>query len=101
MFLTMYFLMALSFGTRAAEFSQRTNLTCPRPFLFRPLFRRFLVILMSNPNSETFELVELLGEMWAVISGSRGILLFFAFYSFIFFLVFGKCHRDKTIFVYL
>merc|ERR1711970_983649 len=44
---------ALSLGTRAAEFSQRTKRTCPRPFLLRPLFRRFKQIrvsLLDNRN---------------------------------------------------
>lgn len=37
------FLMALSLGTHLAQFVQRTGLTWPRPFLLRPLLRRFWV----------------------------------------------------------
>ena len=45
MFRMTNFLMALSLGTHRAQFVQRMGCTWPRPFLARPLFLLFLVIL--------------------------------------------------------
>lgn len=35
--------IALSLATQREQFEQRTKVTCPRPFLLRPVFRLFLV----------------------------------------------------------
>jgi len=38
-------LMALSLGVHRPQLAHRTGLTCPRPHLFFPPLRRFLVML--------------------------------------------------------
>lgn len=39
MFRMVNLLMALSLGVHREQFEHRIGLTCPRPFLLRPLFR--------------------------------------------------------------
>lgn len=41
-------LIALSFGVQREQLEQRIGLTCPRPFLLRPLDARFLTILADS-----------------------------------------------------
>ena len=52
MFRMTNFLMALSLGTHRAQLVQRIGCTWPRPFLARPLFLLFLVILEA-PRRES------------------------------------------------
>jgi len=37
--------IALSFGVQREQLEHRMGLTCPRPFLFRPLDARFLTMV--------------------------------------------------------
>lgn len=52
MFRMTNFFMALSFGTALAQLVHRRNLTCPLPFLERPLFRLFDVYNTVNVVKE-------------------------------------------------
>ena len=65
MFLTELRLMALSLGTQREQFEQRTERTCPRPFLLRPPPRLFLVIL----NRLDVSLVHAVGTRWSSEGG--------------------------------
>ena len=47
-------LIALSLATQHEQLEQRTNVTCPQPFLLHPVFRLFLVCLVDGPQNEGY-----------------------------------------------